>query len=362
MRFIAAIMVVFYHYSPTIVRSDLFFFVANGGEAVNFFFFLSGFVMIIANARYFSDKNDYFSRSDFYIKRIARIYPLYLFAILALAAFHYGIKPIDTPSVKYRLFFEVLGLQRWLYAGSFNYPGWTISCEFFFYLLFPFAIVYLHRNPRKFKIFVIGYWVFSCIMTTVLFYLKNASLSHIEKVLIDSAYLNPVLLISVFLLGMLCGKMFIENKSAFFKNQWNNRVCVLLGATLIFSVKFFIPGDYGLLKAGVLAPVYFVFITAVSSFKKSETRVFNSSLFLFLGEISYGIYILQYPVYTYFIHYIMPVSNGVSLLCFTGTLILVASITFYTIEGPFKRLILNYYNKNKDFVKVYPKQFSQKVN
>jgi len=72
LRFIAAIMVVWLHFGPN--RN---FFTTNGGEAVTFFFFLSGFVMIIANSKYLTGKNLNFSKTDFYIKRFARIYPMY---------------------------------------------------------------------------------------------------------------------------------------------------------------------------------------------------------------------------------------------------------------------------------------------
>src|SRR6185437_9511898 len=123
LRFIASIMVVWFHFATTT------FFTTNGGEAVNFFFFISGFVMIITNSKYFKSETTYFSKSDFYIKRFARIYPIYFLALLALAIFHYFIRSIDTPTVKYRLPFEVLGIERWFYGGSFNSPDWTISVE-----------------------------------------------------------------------------------------------------------------------------------------------------------------------------------------------------------------------------------------
>lgn len=346
LRFIAAIMVVLYHYTPPAIRPTLEFFIRNGGEAVNFFFFISGFVMVIANAKYFKSDDASFGRNDFLVKRLARIYPLYVFAILMLAVFHYGIQSIDTASVKYRLPFELLGIQRWLYAGSFNYPGWTISCEFFFYLLFPVAIVYLRKNYARYKSFVWAYFILALIVTNGLYYAtEKHMLGGVMNRIAGILYLHPVFEISTFLLGTLCGKVYLDNKSAFFHKTWNNRIAVLLCAVIIFYAKYAFPDNFGLVRAGILSPVYFVFIMSVTSFSQSETKLFNSKLSLFLGEISYGIYIVQYPVYIFYIYYIHKVVDWPTLLLFIACLVAVASITFYLIEKPCKKMILSFYQK-----------------
>ncbi len=348
LRFLAAILVVLYHYSAAAgVFGNLSFLLVNGSECVNFFFFISGFVMIIANIKYFDNENNDFSKFNFYIKRIARIYPLYVFAILALAFFHYNIHSIDTPSVKYRLPFELLGIQRWLYWGSFNYPGWSISCEFFFYLFFPFIIIYMRKNLARFKVLVIVYFVVSILINIVLdHYSANQNLTSLEKRAIGTLQFHPMFLISIFLFGILCGKLYIEDKNTFFKNRWNNRAAVLVSVAAIFFIKYYIKNPL-LLTAGILSPIYFVFITSITSFKKKHTSVFSSSFFIFLGEISYGIYILQYPVNIFFTYYITKVSNVQTLLFFVFILIIFASITHYLIEIPAKNLVLKLHNNRK---------------
>src|SRR5260221_2310168 len=318
--------------------------------------------MIISNTKtYFVGNNNYFSKSAFYVKRIARIYPLYFFALLGQVFFHYRIHLIDTPTVKYRLPFEFFGIQRWLYAGSFNSPGWTISCEFFFYLFFPFIIVYMRKKMNRFTVFALAYFVISIIATSILFYLSKQSLAPVEKQIVSSLYKNPIFLISTFIYGMLCGKLYIENKITFFNNKWNSRLSIVVCVFAIFLFKYYIEG--GILSSGILSPLYFVLVMAITSFKNNETTIFNSKLFIFLGNISFGVYILQSPISNYFTYYITKIYDSYSLLFFVFTLIIFVSISYYIIEIPFKNLIQNCYYKTRSLKKEKEmKQTTEAIN
>jgi peptidoglycan/LPS O-acetylase OafA/YrhL len=52
-RFLAATVVILFHYSPPAVGQHIAFAIKNGGEAVNLFFFISGFVLTVSNAGFF---------------------------------------------------------------------------------------------------------------------------------------------------------------------------------------------------------------------------------------------------------------------------------------------------------------------
>lgn len=314
--------------------------IKNGNEAVNFFFFLSGFVMVVSNRKFFEDKASVFNKKEFFTKRFARIYPLYLLAIVLLLVFHFGVKKIDTDTVLYRMPFEVAGVQRWLYGGSFNYPGWSISCEFMFYLLFPFLAIYLRKHRQRFTIFAWGYFIKSLLVTL---FLSNYLKSPHPQVLVKLAgmfYLNPVLLISIFILGILTGKCFLENKISLFHYTWFNVSVILLSVGIITVAKYYAPNGSGLLKGGLLAPVYFIFLMAVSSFNKVNTAVFSSKPVIFLGEISYGIYILQYPFYVFYTHYLTKIQTWTDLFLFTSALITFAGLLHIAFERPLRNAII----------------------
>ncbi|MEO7881342.1 acyltransferase [Mucilaginibacter sp.] len=342
-RFLAALVIIIYHYTPAPLKPSLDPIIKNGNEAVNLFFFISGFVLIISNASYLGSAESRFPVRFFYVKRVARIYPLYILAILVLAAFHYWIKSIDTSTVKYRLPFELPGIQRWLYAGSFNYPGWSISCEFFFYLLFPFIIQGLKRNARVFTMFVLTYWLIAMWATYSLSAVGKGSLPLLHPRLVSTLFMHPVLLISIFMCGMLTGKWYTENKFAFIKKTPLNIVLLIVTCALIVALKNYLPTGSGLLKGGLFAPLYFMLIYAIINLSGRWALLLSNPLFIFLGEISYAMYIFQYPIYVFYTHFLQEVTGYLSLLSFTATVIITAGVLHLLIEKPFRKAIISYY-------------------
>ncbi|OOQ58677.1 acyltransferase family protein [Mucilaginibacter pedocola] len=349
-RFVAALVVILFHYSPPGVGEHIGFIIKNGGEAVNLFFFISGFVLTVSNSRFFTSGQATFPLKTFYIKRVARIYPLYLLAIFLLLFFHFVIKRIDTATVLMRMPFEMAGIQRWLYAGSFNYPGWSVSCEVFFYLLFPLLAYYLRRNARGFGILVWVYFIVSLLITQQLAGLLKSPLTGIASKIVGGIYLNPILLISVFMFGMLAGQYFLKSDRPFFKTKALNIVAFLASSAIILAAKYYLPHGSWLLKGGVLAPAYFIFIMAITGFSKAETKVFSSKPFLFLGEASYAMYILQYPVYVFYTRYIIEVKTAPALAGLVLAIIVLASLAHLLVEKPVRDAIVARY-KRPDLVK-----------
>lgn len=102
---------------------------------MGFFFTLSGFVLMHVYDRRITTVADYL---HYLQKRLARIYPLHL-ATFALAVV-WGV--LGTQRYWFTadgLLPNVLLLHAWNTTGhlSFNYPSWSVSAEFFVYLLFP---------------------------------------------------------------------------------------------------------------------------------------------------------------------------------------------------------------------------------
>jgi peptidoglycan/LPS O-acetylase OafA/YrhL len=143
-RGIAAWMVVLYHIRLSIAGLpqawvDVF---AKGYLAVDFFFLLSGFVIWLTYGERLRQRRAG-GITDFWRRRIARIYPLHLFMLscailLALALAATGRHdPADFPFAELPL--HLLLLQNWglTDALAWNDPAWSISAELAAYLLFP---------------------------------------------------------------------------------------------------------------------------------------------------------------------------------------------------------------------------------
>lgn len=349
-RFVAATVVILFHYSPPAVGQHIAFVIKNGGEAVNLFFFISGFVLTVSNAGFFADRLRKFPVKSFYLKRVARIYPLYVLAIVLLLLFHFAIKRIDTDTVLMRMPFEVAGIQRWLYAGSFNYPGWSVSCEVFFYLLFPLMAVFLRRQRKGFAVFVWAYFIVSLLLTQQLAVLIKSPLPFVAGKIAWGLYLNPILLMSVFLFGMLAGQCSTERSTPFFKSRLLNIAALIVSTAGILLSKYYAPNDYWLLRSGGLAPAYFVFVMSITGFSKADTKLFSSKAFIFLGEASYAMYILQYPIYVFYTRYVSEVKTAPALFCFVLAVIVIAGFAHLLVEKPVRDAIVAKY-KRPDLVK-----------
>lgn len=93
LRFFAAGLVFLYHYAHGIPGAPRWFLSLNshGFAAVTFFFVLSGFILAYSYLDEEKPSHLKGTRSAFWISRTARIYPLYLLAlVIALPAYAYA--------------------------------------------------------------------------------------------------------------------------------------------------------------------------------------------------------------------------------------------------------------------------------
>ncbi len=91
-RFIAALTVVFFHYGQSVFPANIPFLFENltaGPIAVGYFYVLSGFIMAIAYYQTDESQRGNFNKTKYWVARFARIYPVYLLALLIIAAAKY---------------------------------------------------------------------------------------------------------------------------------------------------------------------------------------------------------------------------------------------------------------------------------
>lgn len=151
LRGIAAVIVLLYH-------ASFFAFHFAGGAppwlwlrgslAVDLFFILSGFVLTHVYARYLEQDPSWRTTGRFLWARFSRIYPASLFTTLVFVlAYTVGNLPFpaDTSFTK-QLVAALLLLQvPWLDDVVINSPSWSISAEWYAYLMFPFVAPMIWR-------------------------------------------------------------------------------------------------------------------------------------------------------------------------------------------------------------------------
>jgi len=145
-RFLAALGVVMFHYLILAGYGSN----PNLRHLVDFFFILSGFVMM----------HTYLGLAVgevkvFLLRRFARIYPLHLLTFLffllygAARSMATGTQPARYASDA--IIPNLLMVHAWntTSAGTFNFPSWSISSEWFVYLLFPLFLFLFRRTQSR---------------------------------------------------------------------------------------------------------------------------------------------------------------------------------------------------------------------
>jgi peptidoglycan/LPS O-acetylase OafA/YrhL len=164
LRGLAALLVVFYHLPPWYEPLFRFPVVRHGHLMVNFFFVLSGFVLAHS---YFGRIQDGRGFARFVVLRLGRLYPVHLVFLLVFVAFEVlkyiavsqnvsGAMSAPFQENSPRALVECLLLIQALgfgpNANTFNFPSWSISTEFYTYLVFGTAVLML-QSKRAFVCF-----------------------------------------------------------------------------------------------------------------------------------------------------------------------------------------------------------------
>lgn len=330
-RFLAALGVVYYHFGKDTalykfeLLTSLF---AQANVAVSYFFILSGFVMTVA----YQNKN--LSPLGYYQNRFARIYPLFFFALMLFLLSQY----LSKNSINlYEVFVHLFALQAWIpgYPLSLNFTGWSLSVEFFFYLLFPFLTKYYFDKTTntKLSLGVILFWFASQIVLIMgLHCFHNSYQSNIHDVL----YFNPLMHLNEFLIGILGAKIYLYlNAKGRFTYSW---LVILLCCVLFYvMINYHIP--YISYHNGFLGIVFLPLIIFLSLDKSLISKIFTLKPFVFLGEISYGIYILQVPVYILAQQIFDKLGLAYSFNRYLFVLLAFSSLSFMLIERPLRNLL-----------------------
>jgi peptidoglycan/LPS O-acetylase OafA/YrhL len=282
-RFVAAIAIVIFHFGLQLpmFQNSLGALLHRADTGVSYFYVLSGFIMVVA---YGNQPTVEFG--TYLQNRIARIYPTYLVALLA----HMLVAKLFLAKT---FALNLLALQAWSPGKvlSLNYPGWSISVEFFFYALFPLLYNRWYTKQTSIRrvaapIFLI--WLLSQVFlhwfTQSAYYSGKPSASH------DFAYYFPLWHLNQFLVGNLFGLMYLRGNLA---PKSYDKQLLLLVAALVTCI-YVLPLNY---HNGLLAGLFGSFMLYLSRNTGWFTKLFNLKFLVFLGEISFAVYLFQLPVY-----------------------------------------------------------------
>ena len=306
LRFLAAIAVVLFHYSPQVSHfGDLPKWTRSlimiGPLAVPFFYVLSGFVLAHV---YRQTAHSLMNRKwDFWRARIARIYPAYLFAFLLFApqAFvkylfhpnHGGPSGLAVFAWSGSLYCAML--QSWTsLSQAWNGPGWSVSVEAFFYFLFPWLLgMGLTAKSQRSALLCRIVLLIPIIVTW-------AHLTHRipENLWVGVIRNNPVFWLPAFLVGMS-----LTAYTGFWRRLGDRTatgIVLLLCSSVLFVTLATADNYKDLLIFGGLVPLLGFIILSFTHETSHISRLMGSRILSNLGRASYGLYIIQAPVWHYF--------------------------------------------------------------
>lgn len=306
------------------------FLVQYADVGVSYFFVLSGFIMIIAYGN-----KERVSFRQYIQNRLARIYPLYVFALVLLLlgwklTARDGTKPLD-------LALNLLMIQSWFpeKAMTLNFPSWSLSVEMLFYVSFPFLFNKFYKNHHGLSI---AFATFLWLVSQAVLHLLYTPLFFEPPLLTNLGFINyfPLTHLNQFVLGNLTGLIFLKIRHRSQSHDFKILAVLLL---IVLTLKY---NNHWLVHNGLLAILFAPLILLISLNTGWLSQLFDNRFCIFLGEISYGIYILQVPVFLILYNCFIKdlgVSGNVQFYFMTFMLIVFSALSYWIIEKPMRNLL-----------------------
>ena len=312
LRGIAALLTVIFHadlyiafFGGTLLNDKTSHFITRMYLMVDFFFVLSGFIMCHVYATHFVDAVNGSNFKRFTIARFARIYPLHLFSLL-LTVFiffigaKFGIPESPVLQVENSVYsfitnlflLQSMNLHQWF---SFTHASWSISTEWWMYMLFPFLVGPFLRLSKLGRVgifalcvagyFLIGY-VFLPLVTVpdaLSFFRTNTTPPFSLNVSYQFGFLRCLF---GFMMGMIVylgykdewGKRFLASGYTFLLLILGLGLCLHFAVLDVFTVLFF----------------PFIILSAAYGSQKLNAILASKPLQR-IGDWSFSIYLIHQP-------------------------------------------------------------------
>ena len=333
LRGLAVLAVLADHFAPDIRQTS------GGFVGVDIFFVISGFLITSIITREL--ENNEFTLRKFWERRIRRIFPS-LVSMLAISTVFIWV--ISSEYVKYEFLKNVAKAAT--FTSNFGYSQtqdyfegqehnallhlWSLAIEEQFYLVWPIICLFFHKFNKNLTIYVsYSIAIVSFLANLVLvYYFESKSI----------AFYNTFSRVWELMIGAILAQHFQKKRySEKSKPIWGNQLIALLGLVMI-GVSLAItteasafPGRIALLPT--LGTAAIVFAGSENFINK---RLLSNRLMIWIGGISYALYLWHYPL-LFLMRTISPSRTNFGLLLITFLLsILAAYLSTRFVERPLR--------------------------
>ena len=332
LRAVAIIAVFIFHLNPR--------WLPGGFIGVDIFFVISGYLItqILLNARH---QNNF--ASVFYKRRIIRLFPAYFLMLLVCSICAYlFLFPKETVNYSHSLLSAISYLSNIYFSAHINYltpdthllpllHTWSLSAEAQCYLVYPLVFNFIVKSRFLKPItIIIALWV--------VMFLLNLVLTNYNQ---DIAFFSPIVRFQQFLTGALLVFLpdrYTKNKPLSHGSLLLGTILVVIGFTEINLLSHY-PGSLSLLPTFGAALIIF---SGIANPLTLAWPISNKPM-VFLGTISYSLYLWHWPTIVFYKIAISPVLSSYDYILIILTSLLLAWCSWQIAE---KRLKLELRKKS----------------
>jgi peptidoglycan/LPS O-acetylase OafA/YrhL len=274
-RGLAAVSVIAFHLSYMMAspkyggQAILADYTRHGHYGVEFFFVLSGFIILFAHI---NDLGRPQALGTFLYRRFVRLFPTYwLYTAILTGMILLGLGNSSIPATV-EGWFSALTLVRIDGSAPPLAPAWSLFHEVVFYLVFSILIL-------NFRLGLLAFALFVC---TGLFLQEITIEGHRTPLSVYGSVYNVF-----FVFGMAAYKLY--------QRAGNGVPELVAGAALVWAAFWLASGDNSLTRPVVVGLGFALLLAGITKFERAG-YIGVPKFFVYLGDASYSVYLIQIPV------------------------------------------------------------------
>lgn len=343
---VAILMVVIYHFWPKLLP--------GGFIGVDIFFVISGF--LITSIIYKEKRENKFSFTHFYLRRMKRILPAFFTMLLltSLAAY-FILLPDDLRNfalyATYSSAYLSNILSMHLFVDYFSPSSseipllhtWSLAVEEQYYLLWPLFLYFIMKITDKkiFHIFFVGLIFLFSILFSIYCISHDATIGYYSN--FSRAF--------ELIIGSMVAMLMLSFRRLHSSNFYLNNAVSFFGLVFVFISCYILsennefPGYVALLPTTGAAMIIYAGCCQYSAKKTFINELLSTKFLVWIGLISYSVYLFHWPAIAFW-HYLTPASDDLTVLtgfALIALVLFISMLTYKFVEHPFKLFKLKFY-------------------
>lgn len=338
LRAVAVIITVAYHAFPVKLQFGI--------AGVDIFFVISGY--LITSILISEIENKEFSISNFYSRRIRRIFPaLVTILFFSIVSGYLILMPEEFVNLSKYVISAVSFSTNLLFISEVNYFSssattnpllhlWSLAVEEQFYILWPVALLFMFRLKNENTRFLI---MLVLIASSLLYAMSNTSISIFPRINPETLFYSPLSRAWELLLGSVV--LFIQRYRSISrivsKYSAVNEIGATVGWVVLFVSLAFINGGHGWPNLSTILPVLgAMLIVMFGGFSRISQLLGRVEVVRQVGLISYPLYLWHWVLFAFSRAYYSAEPSKYEMLFLAFSSLLLAWLTCKYIERPFR--------------------------